>query len=358
MSKKLSLEEKIANQKARLAKLESLKSQKVIHENVVLKELPENKIKVGDRVIAVESIGNQLTKNKIYIVTNVDGKYGDISVTMNDGNEGYFLNYRFKLAPKEEMKIEEKKVITVKPGDFVVCNDKGGGDGFVFGNVYFCNNSTTPDHVCVDKDSIGRQNGWNSIFFRFATNDEIYQYLLKQANNKGIKIGAMMKDKTDSSIRFKIESFDLITKSDIKNQSIKVKNYFDKFQRPFLACACPVFQIPVDLVEVVDEQKELFDRLVKEANDKGFVKNVKFKYENLFGTIDDFILITKDNVDQFSGYVSGHWSLNKKPFLAIRFNNKFSSVPVDGSELYDEKKEAAKIRADLEAKMIKEANDR
>ena len=376
MSKKLSLEEKIANQKARLAKLESLKSQKVIHENVVLKELPENKIKVGDKVVAVENINNQLTKDKTYIVTFINN-YGDISVTMNDGKEGGFFNYRFKLAPKEEMKsspkIEVEKKIIVKPGDYVVPIETA-ADQFIKDNIYICNSQTTPHFVNVDKDNRSRPNGWDSKFFRFATDDEIYQYLLKQANNKGIKIGAkvkwlynnykvesfslineynsnnssilvkgfwdateipflagaMIKDKTDSSIRFKIESFDLITKSDIKNQSIKVKNYFDKFQRPFLACACPAFQIPVDLVEVVDEKKEaakiradLEAKMIKEANDKGFIVGATvIRLDEFQGVIDSLFLVDETNYKNYSWSIQDRWQKNNIAFLGVKYKDR------------------------------------
>ena len=182
MSKKLSLEQKIANQKARLAKLESLKSKNVANNTA---EPSKEKIKVGDRVMVIDPTGN-LTKNKIYTVTNVDKFYDDISVINDAGNNIAYFAYRFKLVSKEE----EKKPITVKPNDYVVCIDQNGG-GFVFGNVYLCDSRTIPDHVGVEKDSNGKQNGWSSHFFRFATNDEIYNYLLKEANDRGIKVGVI-----------------------------------------------------------------------------------------------------------------------------------------------------------------------
>ena len=347
MSKKLSLEQKIANQKARLAKLESLKSKNVANNTA---EPSKEKIKVGDRVMVIDPTGN-LTKNKIYTVTNVDKFYDDISVINDAGNNIAYFAYRFKLVSKEE----EKKPITVKPNDYVVCIDQNGG-GFVFGNVYLCDSRTIPDHVGVEKDSNGKQNGWSSHFFRFATNDEIYNYLVKQANERGIKVGVMVKDEIDSNFRFKIESFQLITERKINDQSIRVANYYDKINRPFLACRCPVFQMPVDECEVVDEKKELFDRLVKDADSKGIRVGSKVKCIGEVCKIKELILIDKDNYSAFSYATREYWLDAKSPFLSAAFST--FNLPIDKIKLYDEEKEKAEKRKLLSDKMIKEANDK
>ena len=260
--KKLTLDQKIINQKARLAKLEEEKKNSGIvkSKNLFSEQLD---FKIGDYVVCIDNNGvlNQLSKEPVYKIV---GSYSTVVDITNDKNqvEQYYKN-RFRLATVKEIEEYQKKQnnktnCPFKIGDYVTCLNNTYTlqiSGFILDKNRF-----------LAKDILGITNEFFIKTFRLAINDEIYKYLINEATKDGFVIGAKVRNPKYSRNPVIIKKFRLITKDNYKLSSISIEDYYIKTKSSFLAaCFNDGGESPLNEYKLVEQKCPVVNQIEKKT---------------------------------------------------------------------------------------------